>query len=269
MFTNRAPLRSLFDGHPDLFVLSWQADSVTLNRWDVDVFRHHLQTAVLSDIRSRFTAVFAAMHQALYGTPLPPNKRIVEKSVEHSEFGLDLYHLYPDAKFIHIIRHPYANLVSLRRLKGDRHYPTLRPILQSFNNTYYYLLKNQRLIPNYFVIRYEDLVSQPKQYLQELANFVDIPFHDTLLQPTQLGEPWQGNSVYGTSFTTIANRSLHKWQQKIHPCEIALLHKAIPQEVMQRYGYERPPTNGRLWQPMRGESIKTYLANRFLTFLLP
>lgn len=35
---------------------------------------------------------------------MPEDKRVVEKSVENAEFATQLYNMYPNAKFVHIIR---------------------------------------------------------------------------------------------------------------------------------------------------------------------
>ncbi len=307
-------LRSLFDGHPDLFVIPkethlfqmsgyWvdyrlrrakpqemtkkaiieafagmiekyntavnpQADSITLGRWDVTAFRQSLESADLSNTRALFTAVFQAMHQSLYGHTLNEQKRIVEKSVEHAEFALDLNALFPEARFIHIIRNPYANLVSLSRFKSANGYPFLKGIIFSLYNSYYHLWRNIRLLDNYLVIRYEDLVTEPENIMTKLAQFVNISFQDILLHPTSQEEMWTGNSVYSSQFSGISTASLHKWQSEIYGFEIKLLNKIVPKLIMSKYAYKRLQCKDSLYKPMPSESIKTYLGNRFLQYYI-
>ncbi|WP_420645344.1 sulfotransferase family protein [Candidatus Leptofilum sp.] len=305
-------LRSLFDGHPDLFVIPkethlfersgyWvdyylrrrqpkemskdeivaaftsmiaeyntladaQSDNVTVQHWDVSTFREQLATANASEPAALFTAVFQAIHFSLYGFPLDVHKRVVEKSVEQAEFALELDQLFPDAKFIHIVRNPYANFVSLRRYKSENGYPFLKAIIFALYNSYYHLLRNGRLLQNYTTIRYEDLVTQPENIMKQLAQFVGIRFQETLLQPTSAGQTWPGNSVYVSQLSGISTASLDKWKEEIYDFEIRLLNKALPAYVWEKFGYPRLSTHHSWLKPMPGEGLKTYLGNRFLPY---
>ncbi|WP_420630023.1 sulfotransferase family protein [Candidatus Leptofilum sp.] len=307
-------LRSLFDGHPDLFVIPkethlfersgyWvdyylrrrqpkemskeeivaafttmideyntladaQSDNVTVQRWDVSIFRDQLAAANFSEPAGLFTAVFQAIHISLYGSPIDANKRIVEKSVEQAEFALELNQLFPDAKFIHIVRNPYANFVSLRRFKSENGYPFLKAIIFALYNSYYHLLRNGRLLQNYTIIRYEDLVTEPNVIMEQLAQFAGIQFQETLLQPTVDGQAWPGNSVYVSQLSGISTASLDKWKEEIHDFESNLLNKALPDYIWQKFGYQRLPTNKSWLKPLPGESVKTYLGNRLLPYFV-
>lgn len=307
-------LRSLFDGHPDLFVLPveahlfekagfWvdysfrrshpveternklittfvdmikeynqtsnpQADSITSGMWNVPTFQAALEQADLSTTASTFEAVFQAMHLSLYGIPLEKGKRIVEKSVEHAEFALDLHQLYPKAKFIHIVRNPYASMVSFRRFKTEGKYPFLKGILHSLYNSYYFLVKNQQLLPDYLVVRYEDLVQKPDYVIKNIIRFTGITDHPALYQPTVGGKIWRGNSVSGEQFSGISTRSLQRWQDEINPYEIDLLNKVIPAYIWKKFGYELLATTGNRFAPISDEHLKTYVANRLLWYFV-
>ena len=72
---------------------------------------------------------------------------------------MELHQLFPNAKFVHIVRNPYSNIVSFRRFfTSGGTYPLLNRMISSMRNNYYFLYKNRDLIPNYYIIRYEDLV---------------------------------------------------------------------------------------------------------------
>ncbi|NJN53428.1 MAG: sulfotransferase [Anaerolineae bacterium] len=141
-----------------------------------------------------------AVHAGLHGMEMPEHLRIVEKSVENAEFVLDLKAMYPDAKFLHIVRNPYAHLVSLRLMHAQhsgRRFPFLGKLIESLNNSTYHLYRNNRLIRDYMVVRYEDLLIQPMQMMKQVADFLEIEFNDILVMPTSLGQKWQGNSSRG------------------------------------------------------------------------
>ena len=307
-------LRSLFDGHTDLFVIpkethlfemtgywvdyqlrrkqpqtmtpkkivnaftsmieeynsvaNYKADNVTLDRWDTAIFRKSLESSNLSNPNAIFTAVFQAMHQSLHGHPLNALKHVVEKSVEHAEFALDLNVIFPEARFIHLIRNPYANLVSLRRFKSENGYPFLKGLIHSLYNSYYHLYRNSRLLTNYIIVRYEDLVTNPKKTVNELIQFIDIPFQEILLQPTVDGKHWGGNSAYSSHLSGISTASLTKWQSEIYDLEIKLLNQTIPAHFFSEYKYEQVERNVWPKKPIPGESLKRYLGNRLLSYYL-
>lgn len=307
-------LRSLFDGHTDLFVIpkethlfemsgywidyqlrraqpkeinakkiidnftnmieeynhvaNYKADNVTLDRWDIETFRKNLESSDLSIPFPLFTAVFRAMHQSLYGYPLDERKHVVEKSVEHAEFALDLNAVFPGARFIHIIRNPYANFVSLRKFKSERGYPFLKGIIHSLYNSYYHLERNKRLLHNYMIVRYEDLVTKPESLIHEMIHFIGIPFQQILLQPTLDGKLWSGNSAYAPNLSGISTASLNKWQSEIYDLEIKLLNQITPAHVFKEYKYEQVKHKGGRNKPMPGENIKVFLGNRLLRYYL-
>ena len=115
-------------------------DSLDAGYWNVQVLIKYLHNKgkeffELGDLQGLFNVYVEGLYTALYGDLLP-DLRFVEKSVEHAEFTGFLKSLYPKAKFIHVVRNPYAVLVSNRKfmMKGKKKYPYLGPILESMEN---------------------------------------------------------------------------------------------------------------------------------------
>ena len=302
-------LRSLLDGHRDLFVLpreahffpyagywvdyplrrAWPRDSdkTTLIQslkqlidmqntntdpygdapgfggYDVQRFVQFFENCQACTLREQFASYIRARYYALFGTYLPKSARIVEKSVENAEYAPVLRSMFPDSKFVHIVRNPYATLVSIRRSKSKGRYPYLARIVGSLYNSYYHLFKNVATLDRYLVIRYEDLVSEPRTTMQQVVEFLDISFVEDLLQPTRLGRPWHGNSVSNQSFQGISKAPLSNWKKQVHHLEVELVNR-IAQPVLDKYGYERLEPARSRWRPMPGEGPRTYLKNRFL-----
>lgn len=311
-------LRSLLDGHPDLFVLPFEthflqlanywvdyrlrratppmrsmaetkqaytqlvkfyntaadptADANLAGRFDLECFRRELDQEV-GDMAGLFAVYVRAIYASLIREPFPEGRRVVEKSTEHAELALDLKRLFPGAKFIHIMRNPYANVVAIRRhhsQTGKRanfrnRFPVLITNLPALKNSYYHLYRNRRLFDeaDYCVIRYEDLLTTPEETMQTVADFLQIAFTDGLLQPTSLGQPWQGNSSRGLSYSGISAKNLDLWRDEITPLEIHYVNKYF-KFVLDDYGYETlTPRRSHLW-PVRREGPLAYIANRLL-----
>lgn len=243
------------------------SDSMLKGRWSIDRFRkylesHGLDAFVAGDHRRLLECYIGAVHVSLYGYP-PSTGRFLEKSVEHAEFAVLLRTLYPDAKFIHLVRNPYATLVAVRKHFSKRSYPYLGSILEALENSYYFLYRNQQEITNYNVVRYEDLVSKPEETMRALARFVDVPFKEVLLMPTSMGEPWKGNSTSGLKFNGISTAPLASWKTSLNDLEKALVNLLF-HHVLRDFGYPSLESERSPYWPVRGETPAVFIANRWL-----
>jgi len=219
------------------------------------------------DDKKTIELYFESIHQSLNDSELG-DLRVVEKSVENAEFALELNKYFPNAKFVHIIRNPYANLVSMRKFKmTGNQYPILRRILKTLYNSYYFLEKNKRLIENYHVLKYEDLVSSPEATMNQICDFLEIDFEPILLSPTKSGKIWTGNSMSGEKFNKISKSRIGSWKEEISSMEVSYINNLFP-FVIENYAYEKFEMNGAFWKPEKGEDLKRYFANRFYKFYL-
>ncbi|MHA1768088.1 MAG: sulfotransferase family protein [Promethearchaeota archaeon] len=243
------------------------SDSIAKGLFNEDKFKE-----VFSEIKytqsekERIEIYFRAIYYSVSGKFLPEEIRIVEKSIENAEFAVELSTFFPRAKFIHIVRNPYANIVSLRKFKSIYHDFALIPrVIKSLYNSYYYLYKNSKIIQNYYILKYEDLVTEPELQIKKICQFLNLPFEDILLIPTYQGKPWVGNSTSGEPFRGIESSRLNKWKKEIHPMEIYYVNKIFP-FVLRDYGYEIISQSGSFWKKARGENLKRYLYNRIYRF---
>lgn len=304
-------LRSIFDGHPDLFVIPFETHYFqNMHYWvdcnyrmerpetlteeelkrrfvsrlkamneaddrigdvpiefkiDVEEFRVAFQDAITNmDDQKRFELYINALHRSLYSKDLPAGKRVVEKSVEHAEFAQFLKKMFPDAKFIYIIRNPYANAVSLRKYKTIRsRFPLMVRLLSTLYNSYYYLYRNRQLIKDFLVIRYEDLLTDPSKKISEMADFLEIRNSDRLFKLTKFGRNWKGNSSEGRVLEDFDTSRIDAWQTSISPMEIRFLNTLF-HFVFKDFGYEMLPTPSLLsfMKPLKGELVFRYIINR-------
>jgi len=248
------------------------SDSFSKNRWDVYRVKKILKETKVSSDQELMDIYIKALYSGLYGTEFPENLRFVEKSVENAEFASELLKFYPEAKFLHIIRNPYSNLVALRKysqhVRKTSKFPYLKNILFSLYNSFYFLYKNSRLIHSYKVVRYEDILTNPEQTMREVAEFLEISFQDSLLMPTMFSEKWQGNSTSQVKFDSISKTNVDRWKKEITPLEVWIVNHFF-NFVIRDYDYEHIPTERGLYWPQKKETLKTYIQNRiFLKMFL-
>jgi len=246
-------------------------DSIGTKQWNVEGLLNHLaetgrEAFQNKDYRGFIDAYVEAIYLALKGKLPPASIRFVEKTVENAEFAYLLKKLYPHAKFIHIVRNPYAAVVSTRKFKTlNGRYPYLGTILESLESSYYYAFQNPLSIDDYLVLKYEDLLLETEAQMRQVASFLDIPFEETMLVPTALGEEWKGNSMSGQGFNGVSTYPLTAWKDQITSLEIELVNVLL-NHVLDRYRYEKISSKSSPYFPAKGETVRKYFANRFYWF---
>jgi protein-tyrosine sulfotransferase len=305
-------LRSLFDGHPDLFVvpiedhvfkhlgfpvnypyqfqakknyteeeikqnlISWvehcnkssdrYADSIAKDIFDLEKFielinsKHNLSAVELSNL------YFESLQFSVHGNNKP--LRVVTKSVENAEFASEIKKMYPSARFVHIVRNPYASFVALRKSKSKLRYPWVYKPVKALHNSYYYLQKNKWLFEDdYLIIRYEDLLNNPEEIMQNLCQSLGLNFIKDLTHPTFMGQIWQGNSTSNKSFTTIDSSNAELWKKDVEQYEIYLINQIFT-HVLKEFNYSKIEVRSSIYKPMKGERMITYFFNRLYKYYL-
>ena len=243
-------------------------DSTETDRWDVEGLLNHLARTGRKAFENKdypgfFNAYVESIYLALKGELPQTTLRFVEKTVENAEFASLLKKIYPGAKFIHIVRNPYATVVSTRKFKTlHGHYPYMGTILEALESSYYYAYQNPLCIEDYLVLRYEDLLLDTEVKMRQVASFLEIPFEEAMLTPTVMGKAWKGNSMSGQGFNGVSTYPLTAWKDQIRTLEIELVNVSL-NHVLDKFNYEKIHSSSSPYLPAKGESVRKYFANRF------
>lgn len=238
------------------------ADADMNGKIDIAVFRAYLSGATMHGPGEAYTAYVKAVWRAVTGTSLPPDSRVVEKTVENAEYAPILRMMFPDSHFVHILRNPYATLVAIRRARSNhRKYPVIWRFVKSIESSFYNLYRNEQFLDKYHVLLYEDLIRDPHKSMRELANRVGLSWDDSLLWPTSRGVPWKGNSTSNRCFEGIDASPLDAWKDEITPLEVHWINRMLG-HVLARFGYARIRPERGLRHRIRGEGLRTYITNR-------
>ena len=229
--------------------------------YDVDRFKDFVYRYKISNHAEAFELYVSSLYYSLYSKKINNNIRIVEKSVENAEYATVLAAMFPQAKFIHILRNPYATFTSCRKFKTINKYPILNDIAFSLKNSYYYLLKNPLSIKNYLIIKFEDLLLAPEKIMRLVAHFLNIDFTSSLLHPTLLGNNWHGNSTSLEKFKGISNTPSSSYLEDIKALEISMVNKFC-KPILEKFNYDLLTPNRSCFFPISGESPVTYMKNR-------
>ena len=87
---------------------------------------------------------------------------------------------------------------------------------------------------NYMLIRYEDLIDDPKSMLQKVLSYLGLPWHDNVLRHHELQ---QGMSVGKTVNTRpIDSSNTGKWVKEFNEDELAVV-ESVCSGMAQKFGY--------------------------------
>lgn len=173
--------------------------------------------------RGIFEAVMQAPAQA------SGSEILGEKSPAHLYHVPTLLEWFPDAKIIHTFRDPRAVLVSELR-KMERVKPItlgarlVRPYLtfiavMHITVAWLYAVRldarYRRLYPgNYYLLKFEDLVSDPERSVTRLCAFLDIEFRPEMLTPAMMDSSFKNGQKAGYGFD---KQALDRWKGYVKP----------------------------------------------------
>ena len=149
-----------------------------------------------------------------------------------------------NCKCIYIIRNPYSALDSLKKGRELANRKILHPInFSQVLNHYFFFWNNKDSIidDRTILIRYEDLLMQPREVMKRVADHVGIEFNETLMTPTLLGNPWGGGSSF--SHTTGIDKSvLERSISSLNVEEMDLITVHL-RPIIDFFDYKIPGTN--------------------------
>jgi hypothetical protein len=137
------------------------------------------------------------------------SRRLILKSPPHSCRIPTLLELFPDARFIHIVRNPYTvypstvnlwkSLACKQSLQTATHDGLEERVLETFNFLYAKVEEGKKLIhPSRFhELKYEDLINNPKKEIRQIYDKLDLGDFENVRIP--LEKYLQQNAGYETN----------------------------------------------------------------------
>jgi Sulfotransferase family len=179
-----------------------------------------------------------------------------EKTPTNEAFVARLRSEFPRAKFIHMIRHPYAVYASHRHAarQAQRRLHEAPRILDDLSRSYRIAERMSSGNPSadYRVLRYEDLIDNPSAEIARLAVFLGIEALPILTQPTAAGIPTVSNSSFASDAEAgrITRKPGEASNDRLTRGEREML-SAITAPAAARLGFELVPVS-----PWRARSLR-------------
>ncbi|PQP35627.1 hypothetical protein C6A37_01640 [Desulfobacteraceae bacterium SEEP-SAG9] len=164
-------------------------------------------------------------------------------------FVKELASVFPDAKFVHIVRDFRDNVLSHTKLTFESNNSSILAYRwKKYNKE---VLKISHFLENRILrIRYEDLVIEPEKELMRVCTFLGVDFHSSMLEHyknkrSSFSDPWQPNIK-----KPINRNRLYAWKKEMSKTDV-LKCEYICKDIAQLFGYEVTTA---------GTSVKLYIS---------
>jgi hypothetical protein len=160
-------------------------------------------------------------------------RRFGEKTPYHSFFSETLCDWYPDAALIHVVRDPRAVAASLKRVPFGS--PEALANARAWT-AHVEAAQRAQGRPNYLLVKYEQLVSEPEAELRRITSFIGEEFAASMLEAG--GAPADTPSWSERAHRPIQHDRIAKWRNELTRSEAALVEWAAG-PAMTQLGYAR------------------------------
>lgn len=200
-----------YNSHPFLAGLS-QKDAVSLREL----------------IETMFSSYCAAEGKTIWG----------DKSLFFSSIDI-LGTLFPDARFIHIVRDGRDVFDSWRKMDSTKGNAAV--IALDWRYKLYRIERSLKRIPSaqQLTIRYEDLIGEPEKQLKAICAFIGVEYEAGMLDFHKTSHQYIGDHHSNLIFNAINNANRAKWRKNLTPVEINAFTLMTGSRLKQ-YGYEMP-----------------------------
>lgn len=200
-------LRTLFDAHPNVAtpvecafiinmrqkygkVTNWSKEQlltfhedvqkhIKFDTWNIDLdqLKKDLLECEGPNTFQNVCKVVYFVNKSLF--PKEEIKWIGDKNPVYATYTPELLELFPDAKYIHLVRDPRDNIISLKNVDFEGPFTALLAYRWEHSARKLFYIKKKNAA-KFYTIRYEDLVSNPTRYYREMCDFLSIPYNDTV-----------------------------------------------------------------------------------------
>jgi hypothetical protein len=209
-------------------------------RWNIDkkILTEYLQAA-------KFCLNYSLACRIIYYLKRREKKNILllsDKNPDYYLFINHLFNLFPEARFIHLVREPKDNVLSTFKTFGGKNTYFVAAKWVAVNAI---LEKLKKKMPGRSItVQYEKMVENPEMIFKSICNFLNIPFVPDMLK-RETPEPIKdNNAVLDTLqkrqtklFSPVSTSSIGKWKKDMDPFDAFIIDKITGKFASENYGY--------------------------------
>ena len=169
----------------------------------------------------------------------------------------------PDALFVHIVRDGRDIALSLKKMGGFTPFPWRREPRSLTETALYWewMVRKGRqdgakITADYFEIRYEDLVGEPRHTIATLGEFLDQDLDYNRIQIASLGRLSETNSSFRKDEREASGNPVNRWKQKLSREQVVAIESAVG-ECLEESGYRLTTSKEERRPGLRDELLRT------------
>ncbi|MCF8404526.1 MAG: sulfotransferase [Bacteroidales bacterium] len=189
--------------------------------------------SIIKVVYSNFNSVFPKKDTVIFG----------DKNPVYSYNLKRLFPVFSEARYIHITRDYRDQLVSLKKIDVEMPHPAL--VAYRWKISQRGINKFKDLYPEkFYTLRYEDLVINPEIALKQLCNFLNLDYHENMLEFNngQVSEgflPEEMLTKYQSSlFQPISGDKINSWKENLALKQIKMADM-VAGFYAEKAGYQR------------------------------
>jgi hypothetical protein len=169
------------------------------------------------------------VHDWMINLPQPLQHVVVEKTPANACRARWLQEVFPDSRFIGLVRNGYAVTEGIKRkagqpyARGARHWNAVNKLL----------IETSRQLDNYLEVRYDQLTDKPAGTMLEICRFIGI--NNSLIEEMSRGSEADAAQLMATKFGPVRNHD-EATIAKLAPEDIATI-KAEAGEMLTHFRY--------------------------------
>lgn len=211
-----------------------QADSVSL----IDKFTNYKTTedeTLLESNEFHKKQVFDILMNTLLEKR--HKKRFCEKTPQHLNNVNEILKLYPQAKFVHLVRDGRDTVNSLLKMpwRPDGLVNNARFWIQYIKLGQELNKQAEALVNNLLTVKYENLLKQPNETIKLICEFIDEKFEPQMLQESQadieIFSPWESTWKHKSSQDLDASR-IGAWSRELSMDDQIILNYLLRKELL-------------------------------------
>jgi len=265
-------MRTLFDAHPNVatpvecaFIINMKQKYGKITQWtkeDLEGFYEDVQKHIKFDtwnidldrlkkdlLECEGPNTFQNVCKVVYFDyiSLFPKEEILwigDKNPVYATYTPELLQLFPDAKFIHLIRDPRDNIISLKNVDFEGPFTALLAYRWQHSARKLFHIK-KKYPAQFYTIRYEDLVSAPEKYYREMCDFLSIPYNDSVFdfykKQDEAMKKFNVDKImkyHKSLFSPINTSKVNLWKTQLPDKDIRIT-EFVSGRWIREYGYER------------------------------
>lgn len=173
-----------------------------------------------------------------------------EKTPAHIFYVPELLEWFPNARVIHTFRDPRAIYSSRKKKAEKKALPAPKSALRRLGVGFELLSslhvivnwsrvvrcheRYQSLYPDqYYLLKYEDLVSEPRTSMEQLSRFLQIDLTEAMLEQSVVNSSYLPDGAAGFDKTSI-----HRWRKHMDPL-VKRWFSAWCKPALQEFGYQK------------------------------